>query len=321
MGALVSLKYYLVLLTTLFVAASACKKKADDSASGVFESGDIVISNNLTKSVLLFNSSGVFKKTLYAPGATSGETPFGIHYNSHMETLMILLDGTADKVVSVAKSDGAVNEVFIVDTNLNSATANSVRAITQLTTGDLLIGETSAIERFSYNGFRVTSDSDSGVWPKTGAPILTTVMTQLSPLPDGGAIACSTGSDVIRTYDNTMTQVGSVASGIAATTDVFGCIADNAGGVYAAFNGTTDTIRKYSDDTLGTVDWSYSNTSLLGNPVALAVLSNGNIAALDATFNWVIEISPAGAFVNKLGGATSDINNMLSTPNFIYVIP
>lgn len=299
-----------------------CQKKKDDSVvTTVFESGDIVVSNTGTKSVLLFNSNGAFKKTLYAAGATSGETPFGLHYNANTETLMILLDGTVDKVVTVAKSDGTINETFIVDTNLNSATANSVRSIVQLTGGDILIGETSAVERFSYNGFRMTSESASGAWPKTGGVILTTVINQMSRLPDNGHIECSNGSDVIRTYNNAAAQVGSQVSGIAATTDVFGCVADSAGAVYAAFNGTTDTIRKYTDSTLGTVAWSYSNLTLLGNPISLAVLANGNIAAVDATNNWVIEISAAGALVNKLGGATADINNMLSTPNYIYVIP
>lgn len=324
--------YQLLSIALFLVLTIACQKKAiedlkdteetDENATTYhFESGDIIVTNNGTKSVLLFDSKGKYKKNLYTLSATSGFTPQNVYYNVNMETLMIMIDGSTDKVVSIKKSDGSINENFILDANFTSATANTAKAIAQLTTGDIILGELSSLERFSYSGVRITSDSVSGVWPKTGGTVLTTVITQMAALSSGGLLACSSGSDVIRAYNNTLTQIGNAVSGIAATTDVTGCAVDTSGGIYAAFNGTTDTIRKYSNTALTTTAWSYSNTSILPNPVGIAVSSTGTVLAVDATNNWVIEVTADGTSGSPLGGSGSDINSLLSTPISIYVIP
>jgi len=311
-----SVKRLLGITCLVFLVVSCAKKPSDDSAEAsglVFTTGDIVVSNAGSDAVLLFDSAGKFKRVLVSLDTTSGEAVTGLVLNKVTRQMLVAVDGV-DRVLAVGQDDGEVSS-FIINANL----IGNLRGITQLVNGDILVVETSNVERFSSVGARRVSDvtDGSGTWPKS----LQATASAVSARADGGFVHCSTGADVVRTYGADAVQIASVASDIAATTDVSSCISAPAdAAVYAMFSGTTDTLRKLDPVTLATT-WSYSNLTHLSTPTGLAVRANGNVLALDSVFNHVVEISAAGTLVGILEGSDVDIDDMLSSPQFIYVIP
>lgn len=300
-----------VLIITLVCALGlGCqpKKLTDTADDGEIQSGDIIVSNAGADTVLLFDSAGKFKSVIYEISTADGEALTGITENIVTGEILIAIDGTPDRVVAVKKSDLTARDFIKNATNFTG----TIKGIAYLTSGDTLAVETSNVEKFDSLGYRVTT----GSWPKA----LQTTGSGLDAISGGGFVHCSTGSDVVRTYDATGAQVATVSSGITGTTDASDCKTAPDGGIVAAWSGTTDTIRKYSAD-LGTTVWSYSNLTILSTPAGVAVRSNGNVLALDSVLNHVVEISFDGstAVGSILRGPNVDIDNMLSTPQFIWV--
>lgn len=298
----------------LFVLAIAigCQPKAvseeSESTSVVVSSGDIIISNQGADTVLLFDSTGVFKSVLYEISTVNGEALTGISENTVTGEILIAVDGSPDRVMAIKKSDLSSRQFIKDATNFTG----TIRGVAYLTSGETVVVETNNVEKFDSVGYRTTA----GSWPKA----LQTTGSGIDAMTGGGFVHCSTGSDVVRTYDASGTQVATVSSGIASTTDAPDCRSTPDGGIVASWSGTTDTIRKYSAN-LSTVQWSYSSPSVLSSPTGLAVRANGNVLALDSVLNHVVEISFNGTTASGtiLGGAAVDIDNMLSTPQFIYV--
>lgn len=296
-----------LLLSAVCISLMSCQKKLPDEDNSAIKSGDLIISNQGTDSVLLFDSSGKYKDVVYDLPTANGEAITGISENTLTGEILLAVDGTPDRVIAIKKSDLSSRE-YIRDANLTG----TIRGITFLTSGDVLVTETSNIEKFDLIGYRVTT----GSWPKA----LQTTGSGVDALSGGGFVHCSTGSDVVRTYDAAGTQVATVSSGIAGTTDAIDCKVASDAGIIVAWSGTTDTIRKYSAD-LGTSTWSYSSLSVLSTPSGVAVRANGNVLALDSVLNHVVEITFDGttALGTVIRGADVDIDDMLSTPQFIWV--
>ncbi len=209
-----------------------------------------------------------------------------------------------DRVLRIdLDSRDGVAENYISDINLTG----TLRGITGTIFGDILVVETNNVERFDLNRTRVVA----GGWPKA----LQTTGSGISMLPDGGFVHCSTGTDVVRTYSSSGSQLFTASSGIAGTTDVIDCrYSAETGKVLALFNGTTDTVRVYSSKTLSSVTFSYSNSVFLTNPRAADFKENGSVLIADGTSQRVIEIDSTGAFVQ----ASSSIG--IDSPNSILVL-
>jgi hypothetical protein len=203
-------------------------------------------------------------------------------------------------VVAVSAEDCS-NRNVVVDINLTG----TIRGITQLTSGDILVSETNNIERFGSNGNRVSSG-----WPlaaQTGA-------TGLSALANGGFVHCSTTTDVVRTYSSAGVQVATRSSGIAGTTDAMDCFVMSNGNIATTWSGTSDTVSIYNSS-LSPIA-SFSNTAYLAAPGGIAQRpSGGNLLVVDRVFNVIVELTTAGVYVNTFG------SGLLSTPEFILVVP
>ena len=298
----------------LALALTACTppKKSGEGDSETSEvsivSGDIVVSSSGTRDVKVFDSSGVYKGTILDLDSTTGQAPYGLTYNFLTNEILVAVDSATSRLIKAID----ISSLEVRDFSASPALNNTLRGITMLTSGDLLvvISAGNRVEKISgITGTQITA----GTWPKS----LQTGGTAISAGSAGTFAHCSSTLDVIRLYDATGTQSATASSGIAATTDVMGCTTDSAGNVYTSFNGTTDTIRKYSSN-LGATTWSYSNTVLMPNPFGIAVRSNGNVLVLDQTHNYVLEITADGTSANVLG---NDTDNMLSTPQFIMIVP
>ncbi|PIT98745.1 MAG: hypothetical protein COT74_13700 [Bdellovibrionales bacterium CG10_big_fil_rev_8_21_14_0_10_45_34] len=262
-------------------------------------SGDIVVSNSGSDTVVVLNPDGTYKGVAY--NLVNGvEAPYGLVWIPETKELVVAVDGV-DRLQVVDGTD-CTNLPFVQNPNLNG----NLRGLTRLTSGDFLVVESNAIERFSSSGFRVTN----GGWPKN----LQTTGTALDARSDGGFILCSTGGDVVRTYSSDGTQTGTRSSGIAGTTDAAACKVLADGSILVAWSGTTDTVAKYSSD-LSTLIWSYSDIGILAAPGGLAERADGRILVIDRIHNYVIELTSEGAFSNAIA------DTILSTPEFLIVIP
>lgn len=271
---------------------------ADSEDEICIESGDIVVTNSGSDALVVFNSDGTYKSTpFYVLSAT--ENLYGITWSSLTGEILIVVDGV-DRVVALNPDDCTTRDV-IIDANLTG----TVRGITQLTNGDILVSETNNIERFGSNGNRVTSG-----WPLAAQ----SAATGLSALSNGGFVHCSTTTDVVRTYNSSGVQVATRSSGIAATTDAMDCFTMFDGSIATTWSGTSDTVSIYNSSLAPVA--LYSNTAYLGAPGGIAQRANGgNLLVVDRVFNHVVEITTAGALVGTFG------SGLLSTPEYILVIP
>lgn len=302
---ILSLSGMLVAAVIGAILISSCSSERSDFLSEeaqleVVEYSDYVVVANATgKSVTLLNPQFQFVRDLILFKKTSADTPWGLALRNETE-LLVSVEGV-DRILSTDINIGNSSaRDFIVDTNFSGA---PVRGLAILNSGDIIASEGATVERFNSSGVRTTT----GGWPRS----LQAAGTQLSALPSGGFIHCSSGTNVVRAYDANGTQTATVASGITGTAAVGGCAVGPAGQVVASFFGTTDTIRMYSNATLSTVLWSFSDVTLLGNPSAIGIRANGNVVVIDATSNLIVELNGStGAFVN--GYSNSAINGAVS---------
>lgn len=311
----------LTIFILLAALSTSCQPKKDSNgSSNAIASGDIVISNSGSKALLLFDSSGAFKQVLGSLDNSSTEVFQGITYNSTTGQLLAVVDGTADSVQAFNVSDGSSAGSFISNSNLTG----NLRGITQLTGGDILIVETSNVERFSALGERRTL-VNAVTWPQalqvTGLGIEKT---------STGFIHCSNGTsgitDRVTLYNSdaggavsaTSTSPGTALTGTIA--GVNGCAVGPDGSIYAAFIGTPNSfVRKYSADLTADV-WTYTSPTIL-NPTGITVRSDGTVLVLNSVMNHVVQINADGSDSHVLQGADVDLDDLLSTPQFIYIVP
>lgn len=266
-----------------------------------FESGDIIVANSGSDAITVLDSAGVFKRTAYSVNTSQGENFYGLDILASTGELLVSVDSGADRIMAIDPITCAAR-IHISDVNLTG----NLKGIAQLVSGDILVIETSSVERFAESGVRITA----GAWPKA----LQTTPTQVSAIGAGGFVLCSNGSDVVRTYNDAGTQVATRASGIAATTDAMGCMALADGNIATAWSGTTDTVSIYNSN-LSSSLFTYSNPSVLGAPGGIAERANGNIIIADRVLHYLVEITNQGVFVGTLG------SGLLNTPEHVLVVP
>ncbi len=262
----------------------------------------IVVASTLNQAVSLLDPNGNFLREVLVLDGTTTDAPAGIGVFDS-ENILVSVEGV-DRVMKANLTAGPSSASNLI---LSSQLSGTLANVTRLESGDILVVETSNVERFTSVGTRVTT----GSWPKA----LQTTGSGIEKIAGGGFVHCSTGTDVVRTYTDAGVQIATAASGIGGTTDVRDCAGDNSGKIAAAFNGTTDTIRIYSDSTLATTVCSFSDTSLLADPRALDFRPNGNLLIADGTSNVLIEIDGSCGFVRQISSAA------LATPVGLKVMP
>ncbi|WP_372655135.1 hypothetical protein [Halobacteriovorax sp.] len=292
-------KNLFTLLTTVLLL-SCNQDPIPTTSSFVVTPGDIVVSNITNDSVVLYSSDGDFKRVLYDV-QNNAEVPYGVGWKHDTLEVMVAVDGS-DRVMGISAIDGSTRTII-----QSASLSGSIRGVTQLVDGSILIAESNGVEKFTTDGVRVTD----------GFPINGGInnVENVFAKSDGGFIVCARGGDVVRTYQSDGTMDDSTASGIGGTTDGYGCTELDDGNIVTAWSGGTDTIAFY-DSGLNDAGYSYNDSSTLPSPRGVAQLENGNIIAADATYHHLVEIdSTTGEFVGILASSG------LSTPNQIVVIP
>ncbi len=297
------------LLLSSIVFNFGCKKQdpvpTTSSATFVVTPGDIIVVTG-GRTLVQLTSDGGFKQVLYTLPNVS-ETIYDVAWKADTKEIMFTINGSA-RVGAISVVDGSYRNL-ITDVNLTGV----LHGLAQLNNGDIIVGEVSNVERFTTAGIRRTL-VNGVTWPNTLAATSTTI-EQLYPTANGGFIVCSSGSDNVKRYTENAVIVGAaVVSGIAGTTDAYGCIELADGKIAMAFNGTTDTIRTVTAAMTG-IATIYSDLAVLASPRTMARASNGNILVVDSAFNQIVEITSTGSFVRTLGGG------LLGTPNALFSVP
>lgn len=287
-----------------------CKKETaiptKSNSTYLVKPGDIIVVNGTSRSLILLDSDGNYKTVLYDLDNIA-ESIYDVALKKDTNEIIFTVNGSP-RIGAVSLINGTYR-TLIADANLTGA----LKGLTQLQNGDILVSEVNNIERFTTAGVRRTLVA--GVtWPNTLGGTSTTA-EQLFATVDGGFIVCSSGSDNVKRYTENAVIVGAaVVSGIAATTDAFGCIELADGKIAMAFNGTTDTIRTVSAAMTG-IATIYSDLAVLASPRTLTQTLNGNILIVDSVYNQIVEITTTGTFVRTLGGA------LIGTPNAVFSVP
>lgn len=305
------MKQFLKILFLMIIvgALSSCKKDSpvptQSSQSYLIKPGDILVVNMTSDSLLHFDSNGVYKGVLYDVD-NIGESLYGIAFKSDTKEIIFTVNG-APRVGAISVVDGTYRNL-ISDANLTG----TLRGLTQIPGGDILVIETANVERFTSAGVRRTSVS--GVtWPNTFSA--TAAPEQIHTTANGELILC--GSANVNRFTTNAVRVGAaVVSAIAGTTAANGCIEMSNGSIAVAFNGTTDTIRTVgSGMTQASIATIYSDLAVLASPRWLTQTLNGNLLTVDSVFNQIVEITTTGTFVRTLGGG------VLGTPNAVFSVP
>jgi len=262
----------------------------DPYYGAVMVPGDIIVTNYYGDSAILLDSEGNFKKLLYNL-VNNSEQVLGLNWNAVNNTVVLSINGLPDRIVEIDPLTGADTNM-VISAQFNGNTFGvSVDA-----NGNYLAVESHSVEKFNSAGYRI-NDADF--------PALNILNngTQINTLDAGGFVLCGTGSDVVRTFDANATQIDSKASGIAATTNSYGCNETAAGNILASWDGTTDTVILY-DATLTTEIAVFNNSSYMSAPRGIGVKSNGNILVADAGYHYIVELDSGLNLIRTFGGGT-----------------
>ena len=276
-------------------------------------SGYIIVANSGTRQVVMYDSSFTESTARVLKLYPTGNTPASLaKYDA--ENILVAVEGAPDRVDLINLTTGAVTTGFILDsTNLTG----TMKGIARLSGGDVVVSDATTLahmERFAVSASGAVRYTVG--WPAT---LLNTIQMAY-PLASNTFLACAAGtSDVVRIYNNVGTQLYSASAtapvpSLGAAHDVVGCVADASASVIVAYNGATDTIRKYNS-TLAATTWSYSDLALLPAPLSVGVRPNGNVLAVD-TSNLIVELDGStGAWV------ATYTPNLISTVTQLLVMP
>ena len=297
-------KFQLIILMFIAITIFGCKQDPIPTSSSqafVIQPGDIIVINMTSDSLILLDSNGNYKKVLYDLENNS-ESFYAMAFKADTKEIIFTING-APRVGAISVVDGSYRTLIA-----NSNLTGTLRGLTQLASGDILVAETNNVERFTTLGVRRTLVS--GVtWPNTLGALASP--EQLYTTANGEFIAC--GSTNAKRFTENAVQVGSTLTN-AGTPYSYGCIELSDETIALSYNGATDAIR-IADSALSASAQIYSDSALLGSPRTLTKTLNGNILTVDSVFNQIVEITKTGTFVRLMG------ESLLGTPNAVFSVP
>ena len=239
----------------LFILLCSCgDKDLKETTSNLYLTrGDIIITSNSADDAISLNPNTLNSKQLTSLDRSS-ERVGASGWMATTEELMLAIDGR-DRIIAVNPVDGSKRDL-IVNTQLNG----TLRCVTQLTSGDLIICESNNIEKYTSKGLRVTS----------GFPLAISTIYGTDKLPGGGFIACAGGGvDEVRIYDADGTLVAQDSGPGGHDARACKVLAD--GRIVVAFNGGNDQIWLYDADlSNGALLVSDSDLGVMPSPTGIS---------------------------------------------------
>lgn len=268
------------------------------------KSGDILVMSVTNRSVVQLDKDGNYLDTLYV--APIGSTLRALTWDNQTKSVLIGVLASTSRIISISSLDKS-EKIISLDTNLTTGLAGLIK-----TSDNEYI--------FAATGNSIRKLNSLGVYKAAGGFPITSglggTLGQISLTNDGSLLGCSQSSGFVRIFNSSGVLIQSSAgSGIAGTTSAYGCLEMADGKIAIAWNGTTDTIGIYDRNNLDSALYTYSDTSILTSPRALAINSNNNILAIDNTNHLITEISPTGKFIRTIGeGLFTAATHLISIP-------
>jgi len=256
--------------------------------------GDILVSSTTSDTIHQFDSEGNYIRALWRTYLSS-ETIGGIGWMHSTNEILISVNGTPDRVVAISVSDGS-QRVAAVDASFGGTPAG----VTQLKdSGEIIVTEGTTIERFSAVGQRKTYPA----WPAS----LPNVQC-IRALENGRWVTAST-STAVRLYEDSFSSTVPVATAVrpASTTGSYGVAVTRNGKFLTSWEGGgTDYLSLYNSDLTFDRHLIGNDQALLVNPRGVAETVDGNFLVADNTRDYVVEVTPTGAFVKFIGQGILD---------------
>lgn len=315
------MKRILALFLTILISQACMLENGEPIATtstdyDVIQSGDVVVVSHTARSIILFSSSGEFKRILYdVPfSQTSNVTGLnGLAWNPVTREVFFTYDhatATEDRIMAISAADGSVRTAI-----QTAALSGTLSALAINSTGVVFVYEsTTSIEKFSPDG--------NGGYSRVGAPFINptpfTPGNQFSITSAGELLVCgSAATPFMRTYTTSGTSGAlSLSSNVAAVTAVAtGCL-QMSNGTFAVVQ-SANTVKNLAAVNSAAATWTLTDATNFTTATKIAQRSNGNLLVTDnsATKNYVVEISSSGSFIGVWG------DNYLQSPNGILVIP
>lgn len=292
--------------------ASCVQPESNPTTSNLaINSGDILVSSNITRAVYQFDRNGTYKNIIWRSDLPS-DTVGGLGWMHTTNEILVSVEGTPDRVEAVSLRDASKRVLYA-----NAQLTGTIRNVTQLfDSRSLLVSETNSLERFNEVGLREAYGTAPVIWPSA---VMGTTLQDVKALSDGGWVgASSTNTIGVRKFPDSIAVFAASATALppAGTTSAHGVAELANGQILVSWEGAaTDYLSIYNADL--TFDRHvFGNTqSVLIAPRGVAQAANGNYLVVDTTNDYVLEIDDEGV-VNRIIG-----RGFLDTPINILVVP
>lgn len=290
--------------TLSLLLVSACLLQEDPkptSSNLLVQTGDLVVVSFTNDTLVVFDSKGNLKRTLYTL-ANTAESITGITWLSSSNEILISIDGGTDRIEAISIIDGT-SRYFYLNTTYYTGTLLGIGEIN----GDIVANETATLERFNSNGIRKTGTA----WPGA-VPSVQKAMT----LANGDWLSCSSTAG-LRVNPDSMTSIAATSSlasqgGIAAS---WGCGQLSNGRIVASWNGASDYVYSYNETLADPVALVDNVASTLSDPRGVGIGPDDEIYVADATGNKIVQLDADGEVIRVFG------TNVLQGPRHVLVVP
>jgi hypothetical protein len=271
-------------------------------ASGTTYAGAAVTMSTPSQTIARYKIDGTFKSVIRDYTLSAGDTPVAMaDYNSTQ--LMVLVENTAGRRIELVKKDGSGNTTFITNA---TALSGIVRDLLIAPDGGILVSKSTAVEKFSSSGARITIAGNPYINAPAGAcATATTLIPHM-------AIGPSDSIFMLHAAASPNNQIDIINSaGYAAGADCLGALDGptathyptailyhSSGKMLVSYGNNVGPIHQIYSYTASSTSLTlpvqaYNNSSVMQGPSHMVELANGDVlvAASASTFNSIERFS------------------------------
>lgn len=291
-------------------------------ASGNVYAGLGVVTSTASNTIAKYSLSGQFVGVVKDYTMSPGDSPVHItNYNNNY--LLVLVDNASGRRVELVAKDGSSSSTLVTNATALSAT---MRALAVDYSGGLLISKSTAIEKLTTNGTRVTIAGNPYVNNPAGTcATMTNILTDIVVGPanqiiTANAFSAASTNNRLAMISNTGYVAASdcIASIAAPTINNFptGMTLTAGGNLLVAYSNNTGPVNEIwsypiTANAFGTPVKAYSDASIIQSVSRMALMPDGSILAANAnsSFNTVEKFTYDGTTQKLTRVGTSSLIN------------
>jgi hypothetical protein len=272
-------------------------------------SGYVLVTSYSLDTVTMFDPNGNYVRTLRSQDTADGQTFFGlVPYDS--TSFLLSVDGT-DRVERI-RYDGQSNSIYLI----SSLLTGTIRRLTRLSNGDIVVSENTIIEKFDANLDRVGAPfiAANATAACATAASMTGIMS-IMLLSSNEYLVVDYDRDHLFWFDIDGNYVRCL--NITDAEDPYDAV-EITGSKIAVVHRRTDSIYTYNLDG-SSAQLLYDDDTYISDPRSIAVDNDGNILVGSWAYDTVEKITTSGTRV----GSSAFINEreIITDPYSIMVVP